>query len=167
MAYPTFILNSLDAVPCRGCHGKLRPPFVVSIGINLVVTDSEQRGLHCQISVICSCGKVNLLNMQLDRHQIDQTITELRLRGNQPPCRRDSEQQYIRGGPLSRHGRPQPSATTAPNRPISDDEVKSFIDVLGRVNFKARDKKTALLIELLGRVQPPPDPPSVTENETE
>ena len=157
MAYPRLILDALASRPCPGCDRELRPAHVVSVQVRLVVDSHARTGLRSLVSLICPCGRRGSFDMELSRHDLDDAIRELRLRGNAPPSRREPQQVFVPGPPVRSRGSVQPSNRTAPDRPMDDQEVADLLRELEWFDLKITSSGfVETLCDLLKLYKPPP-----------
>lgn len=157
MAYPEIILDAIAERPCMFCKKERRPAHIVSIHTHLAVDAQLNTGLRHSVNLICPCGKRGSIDLELTRDQAAQAINELRRRGNRPPSRRDPQQMFVQGPPIRRRYAAAPSNRTAPDDPMTDQEVASFLEEIEWLDNNINSGMFAeTLIDLLRLYKPPP-----------
>ena len=156
MAYPQPVLEALASQPCPNCGGELRPAYVVSVHMRLVVNPEARTGLCSSVCFCCPCDRHGVFDMHLDRHELDAMIRELRLRGNAPPSRREPQQMFLYGAPVKPRHTATPSNRTAPDHPITDEEVAKFRDELDWLDAEVGSSAIASILHDFVRLYKPP-----------
>lgn len=158
MAYPSVVLDAITSKRCRKCDRRFGPAQLVSINIHLIVDPKEQTGLRYLLSLICPCGNQGFVEMQrLSRHDLEDVINEMRLRGNTPLARRAADQMHIRGTALVQRDTPRPSNRTAPDHPFTDEEVAELLEELDWFDQEIGSAALAsALYDLFKLYKPPP-----------